>query len=822
MLRKCRFRNVRLAAAILLLCGAPIRAEEPSPAQQSAANFDEKELSRSEALFRGKVRLLLKTKCLACHGDDPNDLKGGYDLRKRDAALKGGDSGEPAVVPGKPEHSPLYVAVTRKDDALVMPPKENDKLTADEVELIRQWILLGAAWSEKPERADWNDADGVPVVTSGGRSDDWTNRRYKPEDLWAWQPLRKPQVPKRHGAQTEHINPVDAFIAAKLSERSIERTAEPADRRTLIRRATFDLTGLPPTPEEVEAFVNDNSPQAYERLIDRLLAGDHYGEQMARHWLDVVRYADTSGFSNDYERPNAWRYRDYVVRSFNGDKPFDRFVVEQIAGDELDENDPEQLIAAGFLRMGPWEHTGMTVAAVTRQQYLDDITHSIGVSFLGQGLRCAACHDHKFDPVPTKDYYRIQAVFATTYFTEREAPFLPEENISGFDAGREASRRRLQAAKETLAAVKEKNETALAEYLKERGVKKFADLPKEDRKRRDTFGLTKTELTIRKVNDKRVQFFERELRRYEPLAFSVYSGASNDYFSPKLVNPIPKQQPDVLPVVYILPGGSLESPADAVSPGMLSAMSGFATQDAKAAATEGFPDTVSGRRLALARWIASPDNTLTARVIVNRVWQWHFGTGLVRTPNNFGKMGAKPSHPELLDWLATWFIDNGWSLKKLHRLIVTSATYRQSGLHPEMEKLREIDSRNELLAYFPSRRLAAEEIRDGLLAVTGDQLGGRAAAAAHHGFGGAGLSAFADAGRTQPAHAVRIPHPDVGRPDAGSVQPAGERSFVRPAGRNDGDAAGVCAVQRGVHARPLDRAGGETDEAIRYDGTAGA
>lgn len=706
-----------LTVVLVAFANEPQAAQETSPRDPVA-----KDLTRSEELFQRKVRPLLKSKCLACHGDDAKDLKGAFDLRTLSAALKGGDSGEPAVVPGKPEKSPLYIAVTRKDEALVMPPKENDKLSAEEVETIRQWILLGAAWSEKPERADWSAADGIAVATSGGRSEDWTNRRYKPEDLWAWQPLTRPPVPAIEDPQFQSRNPIDAFIAAKRAARGIAHAAPTADLRTLIRRATLDLTGLPPTPEVVEAFVSDTSPQPFERLIDRLLSSQHYGEQMARHWLDVVRYADTSGFSNDYERPNAWRYRDYVVRSFNKDKPFDRFAIEQIAGDELEASDPGLLIAAGFLRMGPWEHTGMTVAAVTRQQYLDDITHNVGVSFLGQGLRCAACHDHKFDPVPTRDYYRMQAVFATTHFAERDVPFLPEENISGFEAGREASRKRLQNAKDTLAAIKQKNDAAVAEYLKERGVAKFADLSKEDKKRRDTFGLTKTELTIRKVNDKRVQFFERELRRYEAQAYSVYAGASNDYASPKLVNPIPKRPPDVIPAVHILVGGSLESPAEVVSPGRLSAMSGVLSKVVKSEdpAIEGFPDGVAGRRLALARWIASPDNTLTARVIVNRVWQWHFGTGLVRTPNNFGKMGAKPSHPELLDWLAAWFIDNGWSLKKLHRLIMSSATYQQSGSHPDMEKLREIDSRNELLAYFPSRRLAAEEIRDSLLAVTGE------------------------------------------------------------------------------------------------------
>lgn len=701
------------------LFSAALFADEQKPAGVPEATSKQ----TAEDLFQRRIQPLLKAKCLACHGDDAKDIKGGFDLRTRAGTLKGGESGEAAVVPGRPEKSPLYVAVTRKDQALVMPPKENDKLSAEEIEWIRQWIAGGAPWSEKKGTEGWDSADGVRVATNGGRSEEWTNRRYRPEDLWAYQPVRRPPIPQVGKAQFAIQNPIDSFIAARLATRGIQRFAPPADRRTLIRRATFDLTGLPPSPEDVEAFVRDSAVNAHERLIERLLASPHYGEQMARHWLDVVRYADTSGFSNDFERPNAWRYRDYVVRSFNRDKPFDRFVVEQIAGDELNPHDPEKLIAAGFLRMGPWEHTAMTVAAVTRQQYLDDITHNVGVAFLGQALRCAQCHDHKFDPIPTQDYYRMQAVFATTHFAERDVPFLPEENVAGFAEGRIASERRLLQAKDVLAVLKSKNDAAVAEYVKERGAARFDDLPNDDRKRRDTLGLTKAELSIKKVYEKRVQYFERELLRYEPLAFSVYSGPSNNYQSPRLTNPIPRTaKSEAIPVVHVLLRGSLESPAEAVSPGVLSAMS-RTEQANEPADVPSLPAEVSGRRLALARWIASPDNAFTARVIVNRVWQWHFGTGLARTPNNFGKMGAKPSHPELLDWLAAWFIDQGWSVKKLHALIMASATYRQSGEHPEFDKLRKIDSRNELLAYFPSRRLAAEELRDGLLAIT-DELNG--------------------------------------------------------------------------------------------------
>jgi hypothetical protein len=508
-----------------------------------------------------------------------------------------------------------------------------------------------------------------------------------------------------------------------LAQRGITKLAERADKRTWLRRATFGLTGLPPTPAEIHAYLADSSPDADRTVIRRLLGSPHYGEQQARHWLDVVRYADTSGFSNDYERPNAWRYRDYVIRSFNGDKPYDRFVIEQLAGDELDPNDPELQIAVGFLRMGPWEHTGMTVAAVTRQQYLDDVTHQIGVTLLGQGLRCASCHDHKFDPVPTRDYYRLQAVFAPVQFLEKPVAFLEVENTSGFDAALAPVRARIAEIDAKQAAIRKKSEDAAAKFLAENGAKSLDDLPPEKRPKKDylggTFGLDAVDLSLRKIYNKQRDYLERELKRFEPYAFSVYSGPPNGYTSPKPLYQMPKKFDGTVPAVHILAGGSLESPAEPVMPGVLSAMFG-ANETVQRTAWNSVPDEMSGRRLALARWIASAENTLTARVIVNRVWQQHFGRGLVATPNNFGKMGAKPSHPELLDWLATWLIEHDWSLKRLHELVMTSETYRLANHHPDHAVAQLLDSRNDLLTCFPARRLAAEELRDAMLAVSGE------------------------------------------------------------------------------------------------------
>jgi mono/diheme cytochrome c family protein len=677
-------------------------------------------------MFATKIGPLLAEKCLACHGGKPTDIKSAFDLRTRDSALRGGESGEPAIVPGKPEKSLLYQAV--QWDGLEMPPKKNDRLTRDEIELIRQWIEAGAPWSEPaspsfnrdptasapPANSKWTNADGVLIHTSGGLSPEWTSRRYKPENIWAYQPIKRSIVPKRVIDATRVQNPIDAFIQARLAKSEIKQLADPADARTFIRRATFDLLGLPPTAEEVKSFLADKSSGARQRLIDRLLADPRYGEQQARHWLDVVRYADTSGFSNDVERPNAWRYRDYVIRSFNADKPYDRFITEQLAGDELDPNNPEMLIAVGFLRMGPWEHTQMTVAAVTRQQFLDDVTHNTGAALLGQGLRCASCHDHKFDPVPTRDYYRLQAVFAPVQFAERPVPFLPSENVAGFSEARKRVESRIDVNDAALRTLRQKSAAARAAFLKERGVNKIEDLPPEKRPPGgnfgNEFGLNKTELSLHKMYEKHRLYLDRELERFEPNALSLYDGTNNDYSSIRPVYSAAIDHSAIVPAVNILAGGSIESPLDAVTPGVLSAIAGKAT----------VPNTTDGRRLALARWIASPNNTLTARVIVNRIWQQHFGRGIVATPNNFGSMGAKPTHPELLDWLAMWFIDHNWSIKELHRLIMLSSTYQQASDHPNREKLDAIDPSDALLAYFPPRRLAAEEIRDSLLAITGE------------------------------------------------------------------------------------------------------
>ncbi len=668
---------------------------------------------------------LINSKCLTCHGEDPNLIMSMLDMSNRKGLLKGGLSEKPALVPGKPEDSLMVEAITWENPKLQMPPQEKDRLSDEEVELIRQWIAKGAQWpkpQETDEDSNWNSdsSGGVKVRTSGGRSESWSKRKYEPENLWAYRPVQRYEVPEIENEDVPINNEIDAFVQQKLNKNGL-KPAPKADKLTLLRRATMDLTGLPPTPEQVEAFLLDESPDAFEKMIGRLLNSPRYGEQMARHWLDVVRYADTSGFSNDFERPNAWRYRDYAIRSFNEDKPYDEFIREQIAGDEYKPEDPESLIAVGYLRMGPWEHTAMSVETVTRQQYLNDATHNVGQTFLAQGLRCARCHDHKFDPIPTKDFYRIQACFASVQFADREVPYLPEENISHFDERKKITKARLDDARESVQKYRKKHNQAVKEFLNEKGVEKVSELPK-DMQPEPHYGLTSLERSLQKVARKREDYFEREMKRYDPYAFSVYSGSPRKYVSNRDIHLMPKPEERMGKVqsIHILEGGSLEAPAEEVTPGVLTAV--YNSNDfVEPSAWNTIPQRMNGRRLALANWIASPNNTLTARVIVNRIWQHHFGeNGIVKTPNNFGKMGGKPTHPKLLDYLATWFIEHGWSIKKLHKKIMMTAAYQRSSQHPNREKVDEADSKNDYLSYYPVRRLAAEEIRDSMLAISGE------------------------------------------------------------------------------------------------------
>lgn len=629
----------------------------------------------SEELFRDVVQPVLVRDCQGCHGKTQAFSK--LDLSSREAMMRGGARGL-AVVAGKPEES-LLVQVLEGKNGLQMPPGGLGKRLAPEtVAAFQEWVRGGAVWPAVGElKTKWNLSE---------------------EDVWALRPVRK----------LEAGQSIDTFLLAKMKEKGVAPAGK-ADKRTLIRRATIDLTGLPPTPEEVEAFVGDSSAKAWEKLVERLLASPRYGERWGRHWLDVVRYADSNGYSNDFERPNAWRYRDYVIRAFNQDKPYDRFVMEQIAGDEIAPGDAEGMIATGFLRSGPWEHTGMSVEAVTRQLFLDDVTHSTVNVFLGLTAGCARCHDHKFDPIPTKDYYRVQAVFGSTEFARPKVPFLPGENVSGLDAGAKQIRARYDESKAKMELYKRR---AVAKLMARYKVTRAEDLPKGELQRAMNTGegLDPEEFEEYKLFQKHSQIFEDSLLRYEARAFAASSGPRDGETDGGIALKYPKRVDYKPAVVSVLPGGNIQAPAEAVEPGVLSAIEQYGGLPAPTVTTQ-----VEGRRSALAKWIVDARNPLTARVMVNRIWQYHFGRGIAGDTSNFGKMGKKPTHPELLDYLAASFVKNGWSVKSVHRMILMSEAYQRTSRHAEAK-----DPENVLLSSYPARRVEAEVIRDGILAVSGE------------------------------------------------------------------------------------------------------
>ena len=439
----------------------------------------------------------------------------------------------------------------------------------------------------------------------------------------------------------------------------------------------------------------------------------------------MVRYADSAGLANDYARPHAWRYRDYVIRAFNNDKPYDQFVREQLAGDEIDETNPELLVAVGFLRMGPWELTGMEVARVARQRFLDDVTDTVGQVFLSHPLQCARCHDHKFDPIPTRDYYSLQAVFQTTQFAERPAPFLDNENVEGFDE-RKYLLQRLEKWQSVLDSINAKNRRAEEAWYAERNLpwmdrqKAMRQGKPEDQIAPRHIGLEPQDFGLERIARKGLERLAWQLDAYEPYAMAVYDGASVERKNVKEPLRLPDdRQQGVVESGAILVGGDPFTRGPEVAPGVMSVVHAF-NQDLTTQPVAQITNELQGRRLDLANWITHPANGLAARSIANRVWTWHFGKGLAGNPNNFGAMGAKPTHPELLDYLARYLIDHQWSLHSLHRLIMTSAAYRRATLHPSPPQLASRDPNANSYAVFPSRRLTAEEIRDAMLAVSGE------------------------------------------------------------------------------------------------------
>lgn len=609
--------------------------------------------------FETSVRPLLAEHCLKCHGDKKQ--WGGLRLDSRDALLKGGDSGT-AIFPGKPDKSLLVRAVRHTDDDLKMP--QNDKLTKRQITELVRWVEMGAPF---------------PAAAT-------ENKRVRDPNHWAFQPPAEIPVPVINNSDWSQ-SPIDDFILAGLGAKQLHPTPR-ADRRTLLRRVTFDLIGLPPTPQEIDAFLADTSPGAFARVVDRLLASPLYGERWGRHWLDVARYADSNGFDENVAHGNAWRYRDYVVNSFNRDKPFDRFVIEQLAGDllsfETEAQQHEQLIATGFLSIGP-KVLAETDEVKMRMDIIDEQLDTTGRAFLGLTLGCARCHDHKFDPIATADYYGLAGIFKST-LTMRKYQKVAEwhEHLLPSDAA--------TAMKADFDAKVVNRKAAIAQFVASADKlvrEKLSAKPDvKEPEKLETLYPAETKAELKKLRDE-VAALEKEGPNL-PAAMGVTEDKVVDLAihvrgDPlKLGNVVLRHTPPVL----------------------------------TGPRTPQFTETQSGRRQ-LAEWLVDSRHPLTARVFVNRVWRWHFGRGLVRSTDNFGLLGETPSHPELLDWLARRFIADGWSIKSLHRLILLSSTWQQSS--SANEKSRALDPENSLYSRADIRRLEAEAVRDALL-VAGGQL----------------------------------------------------------------------------------------------------
>ncbi len=543
------------------------------------------------------------------------------------------------------------------------------------------------------------------------------------ETDWPFSTPKRPVIPQVHDSNWVR-NPIDAFVLARLEKAGLQPNP-PADKLTLLRRVTFDLTGLLPTPAEREAFLADRSPDAYERLVDRLLNSPHFGERWAQHWLDVVRFAETDGFKLDRLRPEAWRFRDYVIRSFNDDLPYDRFLSQQIAGDELEPNNPDALIATGFYRLPPEEINGSNYRMI-RQDILDDITDVFGTTFLGLTFGCARCHNHKFDPLTQKDYFRLQAFF-TPLMQRDDLPLATEEEQAAYQ-------RRLAQWKEATKAWRAQCDVLLAEPRKAIREEVIATFDEETQKAFKTPAAKRTPLQRQLAALAGKQVDRKASRAYRRLAKE--QRAIYDELQKKIEAGKPEPLPVAMavanidgepPPTYRLATGSYLRPRECVQPGFPSAFLGSLVsfgsfeETKRTQTTQG--ERIQGmRRTDLARWLCRSDHPLTSRVLVNRLWQHHLGAGIVGTPNDFGAMGEKPTHPELLDYLATELVRQRWKLKAIHRLLVTSATYRQASSpsqNAKLEKAVAVDPNDKLLWHARVKRREAEAIRDALLQVSG-------------------------------------------------------------------------------------------------------
>lgn len=625
--------------------------------------------------FEKKIRPVLVKQCYKCHSETEK-VKGGLLLDSRAGVRQGGETG-PALVLGKPDQSLLIQAIRYSDEDLQMPPKH--RLTPEQVKDFEEWVKMGAP---DPREGKVPAKEGI----------DYADARK----LWSFQPLQNTPVPAVKEAGWPRGD-LDRFILARLDERGL-RPNRDADKRTLLRRATYNLTGLPPTIEETREFLADQSPEAFAKVVERLLASPAYGEKWGRHWLDVVRYADTSGCNSDFPIPSAYRYRNYVVEAFNRDLPYDEFLREQIAGDLLpaanDEEHFRKIIGTGYLAIARRFGSRAKEFHLT----LEDLLDNLGKATLGLSLGCARCHDHKFDPIPTGDYYALYGIFESSRFafpgteiyrhTKDFTPLVPEPEASKFLAeAREAAElddkiENLKNEKKRLAREEKKAAEEATPKLSEAAAVQLVDA-KDPAKPKRTAVDAEQDLEAARA---RQEELEKTADRV-PKAYSVMDGTGRNAAVQKKGDPAAKGEE--VPRGFLTVLGGQKVPAEELG---------------------------SGRRQ-LAAWITAPSNPLTARVMVNRIWQHHFGKGIVKTPNDFGMRGEAPTHPELLDWLAHRFIESGWSIKAMHRLIMLSRTYALSS--EENPACSAVDAANTFLWRFERRRLDAEEVRDSFLAVAG-------------------------------------------------------------------------------------------------------
>lgn len=727
--------------------------------------------------FEKEVRPILVESCYECHSAN-GKTKGGLRLDSQIGVAAGGDSG-PSLIPGMPDESLLIEAVRYHNRDLQMPPK--NALPASDIAILEKWVALGAP---DPRESEGSIAEsGMGMSIEEGR------------EFWSFKPIAKPAIPKEKQAEWAK-SPIDAFVLAKLEEHAL-KPAPPADKRTLIRRITFNLIGLPPTPEEVDAFLADESPTAVRTLVDRLLESPQYGVRWGRHWLDVARYADSNGLDENLAFGQAWRYRDYVIDSFNRDKPFDRFLVEQLAGDLLPNANQETKVATGFLALG-----AKVLAEPDREKLdmdiIDEQLDTMGKAFLGMTLGCVRCHDHKFDPIKQSDYYALAAVFKSTrslgdtktgvikhwfehsFASEAELEALKEVDAkiaekkkaaSGFKNKATTALRGEARAKATdylVAAAQFEPSMPLTDvmviakplglhprilhhcrrhldfhqsdpfFVKWHELARVSDLDGIRQHYGTLFAEAETAFAEARKENAKAKTLQDELLEparaalYDLSGFLAVPPKPDHAFDPETLAEyhrlmeeariVESKAPDkpsamgvseaeVLTSLPIHIRGSYKNLGEPISRAVPEVMRETLVQPQ-------FTEAQSGR-LQLAQWMASPEHPLTARVFVNRVWGWHFGNGLVKSTENFGKLGDRPSHPELLDWLATSFVESGWSVKELHRLILTSSTYQTASTHPNATIAEAKDPENRLLWRANIQRLDAEPIRDAILSVAG-------------------------------------------------------------------------------------------------------